>query len=196
MNTASIGGSSPRPVSAPTDNLTSVTVHPAPSYLTQPAPSYAEFPKPGEHKSAGHTRGSMENIPENPGLKFSTIHHPIFTVDEESSDEESITVTTPILSRENVNAAIENAPPVNSSPTAPDENIVNNTMTTLNGDAVNKTDENKQTSATADDNKDESKVEDTPIDNNDENAVIITPADCVNATSSVENSSIIIEKSR
>ena len=134
----------------------------------------------------------MENIPENPGLKFSTIHHPIFTVDEESSDEESITVTTPILSRENVNAAIENAPPVNSSPTAPDENIVNNTMTTLNGDAVNKTDENKQTSAIPDENK----AEDTPIDNNDENAVIITPADCVNATSSVENSSIIIEKSR
>ena len=181
MNTASIGGSSPRPGSAPTDNLAAVTVHPAPSYLMQPAPSYAEFPKPGEHKCAGHTRGSMENIPENPGLTLSTVQHPIFTVDEESDDDESVTATTPILSRENVNASIDNTPTVNDSPTASNDNTVNNTLTTPS-DAVVYIDENNQTSI----------AEPALI----ENAAMITPADCVNATTAVENSSIVIEKSR
>ena len=123
----------------------------------------------------------MENIPENPGLTLSTVHHPIFTVDEESDDDESVTATTPILSRENVNAAIDNTPTVNDSPTASNDNTVNNTLTTHN-DAVVYIDENNQTSIT----------EPAPI----ENAALITPADCVNATTAVENSSIVIEKSR
>ena len=118
-------------------NQTAVTVHPAPSYLMQPAPSYADFPKPGEIKTAGHTRGSMENIPVGFINTPREIHHPIFTVDEEESDDESITVHTPILSSNNSLNNKENT----TSTSALNNDYTNNTTAINNTNTVTITNE-------------------------------------------------------